>query len=178
MRDVKSEEITSVLGERGLVRCPYRSCMTTLKGWTFVEAESKVGECEQEVGREGGGRATPKPQKGVGSPEGRGSRVGGRAERSGKGWRGLDREGGADGEGEGARNSRDNAEKAQERTKTRMRTRKQRDQGSQRREAEEGAGVRRPKQAGWGRRQYTGYRRREGNQTGRRAGWGRGGWRS
>ena len=32
MRELKSEEVTSVLGERGLVRSPYRSCMAKLKG--------------------------------------------------------------------------------------------------------------------------------------------------
>ena len=63
------------------------------------KAESKAGDCKQEVRREGGGRAVPKPQKGVRSPEGRGSRVGEEAERSGKGWRRRDREGGVDGEG-------------------------------------------------------------------------------
>ena len=54
------------------------------------KAESKAGECKQEVRREGEGRAAPKPQKGVRSPEGRGSRVGGGAGRDGGG--GIERE--------------------------------------------------------------------------------------
>ena len=44
------------MGERGLVRSPYRSCMATLKDEHRWEAKSKALECEQEVGREGGGR--------------------------------------------------------------------------------------------------------------------------
>ena len=50
IRESKSEVLTSVLGERGLVRSPHRSCMAKLKGWTFGsetrrKATMKTGEC-------------------------------------------------------------------------------------------------------------------------------------
>jgi hypothetical protein len=41
MRESRSEEVTSVLGERGLLRSPYRSCMAKLKGWTLGRLDGR-----------------------------------------------------------------------------------------------------------------------------------------
>ena len=36
--------MTSILGERGLMRSPYRSCMAMLKGWTFGSSDGRPRE--------------------------------------------------------------------------------------------------------------------------------------
>ena len=65
------------------MRSPYRSCVATLKGWTLLSTDGRPRVKQGNASRKLGGRE--KPQKGVRSPEGRGSRVRGEAERSGKG---------------------------------------------------------------------------------------------
>ena len=41
MMESRSEEVTSMLGERGLVRSPYRSCIAKLKGWTLQRLDGR-----------------------------------------------------------------------------------------------------------------------------------------
>ena len=63
MRDAKSEEVTSVLGERGLVRSPYRSCMATLKGWTLVRTDGRPRVKQGNASRKLKGRGEGEPPR-------------------------------------------------------------------------------------------------------------------
>jgi hypothetical protein len=152
MKHAKSEEVTSVLGERRLVRSPYRSCMATLKGWTLVRTDGrprvKQGNASRKLGGRGREGEPPRSRKG-----------GWEVPREGEAESGETPSGeGRDGVGGTEKEMRMGRVKGPEIPKTkrrgrergRRRTRNQRDQGILRREAKEGAGVRRPKQAGRG----------------------------
>ena len=81
MRDAKSEEVTIVLGERGLVRSPYRSCMATFKGWTLVRTDGrprvKQGNASRKLGGRGEGEP-PRSRNGGGKSRGKGKQSRGR----------------------------------------------------------------------------------------------------
>ncbi len=63
MRESKSEEVTSILGERGLMRSPYRSCMAMLKGWTFGSTDGRPRGKQGNESRKLGGPEEGEPPR-------------------------------------------------------------------------------------------------------------------
>ncbi len=63
MRELKSEEVTSILGERGLMRSPYRSCMAMLKGWTSGSSDGRPRGKQGNESRKLGGPEEGEPHR-------------------------------------------------------------------------------------------------------------------